>query len=227
MRIAIVGHGRLGQVLARTLAVRHPVVCPGRDPIPLDVDVVWLAVPDAALAEVARRLPPHAVALHSAGTFDHHILRPHRPAVRLHPMMTFARGAPAPSGVVPAGLMGDPEAVGVARSLAADLGWTPFDIPGDVRLVHAAAVLAGNGAAQLTVDAMTLLRAAGVDADVLGPLVRASVAAVLKDGPDARTGPARRGDAGTLARARTALIEADLPAILPLFDALAARGRVN
>ena len=68
--------------------------------------------------------------------------RTHRPAGSLHPLQSFPgpEVAGPPGRGVPAAVAGDPEAVSAATQIALDLGMRPFEVPGDRRLYHLAAV---------------------------------------------------------------------------------------
>ena len=63
---------------------------------------------------------------------------------------------------VAAAVDGDAEAREAAREIAGLLGMRAFEVPGDRRLYHAAAVIAGNYATVLLAEAASVLSAAGV-----------------------------------------------------------------
>jgi predicted short-subunit dehydrogenase-like oxidoreductase (DUF2520 family) len=130
---------------------------------------------------------------------------------------------------VPAAVAGDPEAVAIAEGLARDLGMVPFAVPGDRRLYHAAAVLAGNFATVLVGEAARALVAAGVSPEVaagaLLPLAVRSIDNVRHGASRALTGPVARGDEATLAAHRAALEEAGLSEVRALYDALLVAAR--
>ena len=86
---------------------------------------------------------------------------------------------------------------------------------------HAAASIASNFLVTLEGAAERLAATAGVDRELLAPLVRAAVENWAGSAPaDALTGPIARGDEATVARQRAAVAER-APDLLPLFDALA------
>lgn len=229
MRVGIVGRGRLGRSLAVLLArAGHEVDVYGRGGDPV-ADVVLLAVPDGAIASAAGLLTRPGVVLHHSGASDVDVLRPHRPAGSLHPLMTFPGpevALPDLTGV-PAAVAGDPEAVAVASSLARDLGMVPFHVPGDRRLYHASAVMAGNFATVLLAEAARVLAAAGVDPEratgLLVPLALESLRNAGANPARALTGPVARGDAAVLDAHRAALAHAGLEDVIPLYDAMVAR----
>ena len=203
LRIAIVGPGRLGRSARKLLgATRWEVTVVGRgEPIPKR-PLTWLTVPDRAIAEAAAATPVGGVVLHASGASTVEVLRPHRPAGSLHPLMTFPGpevGLPDAARGVPAAVAGDAEAREAAHELADALGFSAFEVPGDRRLYHAAAVLAGNFATVLLAEASQLLAAAGVDAArapaLLAPLALASLENAAASTPSrALTGPVARGD---------------------------------
>lgn len=229
--VVLVGPGRLGRSLALGLrAAGLEVQLVGRgDAIP-PAGLTLLTVPDRAIAEVARLVPPGGVLLHSSGAAEVEVLRPRRPAGSLHPLMTFPGPELVPPDFegVPAAISGDPEAVEAALSLAHALGMRPFLVPGDRRLYHASAVMAGNFATVLLAEAAAVLAAAGVPEDeapaLLAPLALASIRNAAAAGPRrALTGPVARGDHEVIAGHRAAL--AGDPQRLATYDALLAAAR--
>lgn len=218
--VCIVGPGRLGGALRLALAARGvAVTLVGRLEAPPPCPITLLTVPDRAIAEVARTVPPGGVLLHCSGATDVEVLRPHRPAGSLHPLMTFP-GPEAPDlRDVPVAIAGDPEALLAAGALARLLGMRPFVVPGDRRLYHAAAVMAGNFSTALLAEASAVLSAAGVPPDqapgLLAPLALASIRNAALLGPAAAlTGPVARGD--------DAIIRAHQEALEPLDGAARA-----
>ena len=145
----------------------------------------------------------------------------------LHPLMTFPGpevGLPPPVPATPAAVAGHPDAVKAATTLAHQLGWHPFPVPGDRRAYHAAAVVAGNHATVLLGLASELLVAAGVPEDeapsLLAPLAMASIRNAAEVGPArALTGPVSRGDESVL-DAHRAVIQGLSPEITETYEVL-------
>jgi predicted short-subunit dehydrogenase-like oxidoreductase (DUF2520 family) len=230
VRIAVVGRGRLGRSLAVLLgrAGRAVELVARGGPLPPDTTLVLLCVPDDAIPAAAAALPRGPIVLHCAGALGVDVLRPHRPAGSLHPLMTF----PGPEIALPdvrgvsAAVDGDPEALAAAEELARGIGMIPLRVPGDRRLYHGAAVLVG-GVRVLLAEASRLFAAAGIDpAEApahLAPLVHAIVDHAVRYGPRAATGPSSRGDVATAEAHRVALEEHGLSDIRALYDAIAAR----
>ena len=232
MKIGIIGPGRLGRSLAVLLdAAGRTAQLIGRGQSIPSVDVVLLTVPDRAIAGVAASIPTGQVVLHCSGACEVEILRPHRPAGSLHPLMTFPGpeiALPDLNGV-PAAVAGDPRAVEVARQLAADLGMRAFEVHGDRRLYHAAAVMAGNFSTVLLAEAARVLAAAGVDpaeaSALLAPLALQSLQNARSHPVRSLTGPVARGDEAVMSGHREALIEAGLPDLEDLYERLTEHAR--
>ena len=229
MRVALMGMGRLGQSLHQLIGAHtHLESHPWRrnDPIPTGMDVYWICVSDGAIEEVARKIPKGSVVLHSSGALDIDVLRPHAPAGTLHPLQSFPgpQIAIPPVSQVPAAISGDPEAKEIAHTLAQAIGFEPFEISGDRRAYHAAAVIAGNFATTLMAEASRLLVSAGVDPSnaprVLAPLAIASIEQSIKNTPGAAlTGPIARGDLKTV-QAHLDCLDQDAPQLAEIYRLL-------
>jgi predicted short-subunit dehydrogenase-like oxidoreductase (DUF2520 family) len=130
------------------------------------------------------------------------------------PPTIFAGAGCAVDGSTPRGLA-------AAEALAAVLGMRATRVSDEDRAAyHAAASIASNFLVTLEGAAERLAATAGVDRELLVPLVRAAVENWAADGAEqALTGPIARGDEETVARQRAA-VEERTPDLLPLFDAL-------
>ncbi len=196
--------------------------------------VVWLAVPDDALAPLARHLGaalagagagprggpgrPVPIAVHCAGRYDREVLAPLRSAgirvAALHPLAAMARPDPRQLEGVVAALDADPGASRMVRGLARRIGLRPVALaPGQRAAYHAAAALAGSLPLVLLEASERVARAANLPAPLvegLGPLLRGAVRnAELLGTRAALTGPAVRGDRGTLEAHAVALAALD------------------
>ena len=197
--VVVVGQGRLGATVTQQLRDAGVTVHAIGSGAPIPVGhLTWLTVPDAVISTVARQCAGARVLLHASGASDLSVLGDHPCAGSLHPLMTFP-GGPPPPPPIPAAVSGCPAARVAARSLAGWLGWTPFEVTGDRRAYHAAAVVAGNFATTLLAEAAQLLVLAGVEADqapsLLAPLALRSLRNAAELGPaEALTGPVVRGD---------------------------------
>ena len=231
VRIAIIGRGRLGRTLHHLLPTGGvDVALVGRSEAVPAADALVLAVPDRAIADLAAAVAvPGVVLLHCSGAADVDVLRPHRPAGSFHPLMTFPGpevAIPDLAGV-PAAVAGDEAALDVARAIAAALGMHPVMVPGDRRLYHAAAVIAGNFATVLLAEATDVLVAAGVDRALaprmLAPLALQSLRNAADDPGHALTGPAVRGDDQVIDAHLAALEAAGLEGARVLYHLLTRR----
>jgi predicted short-subunit dehydrogenase-like oxidoreductase (DUF2520 family) len=184
--------------------------------------LILLSVPDDAVEEVCAELAaneafaPGQAVVHLSGSLDLDVLRPAEDqgadVVALHPLQAFPTVddgiARLPgSAIAVSGRTETTRALG--DSLARDLGAEPFHLPDDVKpLYHAAAVFCSNYVVAVLGVAERLFRLAGMEDPVarFAPLARAALDATLDRGSfEALTGPASRGDAGTIARHLSAL----------------------
>lgn len=226
--IGIVGRGRVGTALAAALAAAgERVVGPlGRgEPLPHDAGVVILAVPDAAIADAARQVPPGPLVAHCSASAPLALLGD-REAFTLHPLLAVTGPGTSFAGAGCAIAANSPRALTEAGRLAGVLGMQMAVVRDDDRaLYHAAASLAANFLVTLEGEAERLMALAGVDRAMLAPLARAALEAWAARGAGAAlTGPIVRGDEATVRRQRDA-IAARAPELLPMWDALADRTR--
>jgi predicted short-subunit dehydrogenase-like oxidoreductase (DUF2520 family) len=222
--IAIVGAGRLGTALAAALrAAGRDVLGPlGRGADGGGASAVLLCVPDGEIASAAAAIEPGPLVGHCSGATGLEPLAPHE-AFSLHPLMTVPAGA-GPGVLAGAGCAVDgttPRALAAAEALAGILGMHATRVVGEDRAAyHAAASIASNFLVTLEGAAERLAATAGVERELLAPLVRAAVENwAARGAEDALTGPIARGDEDTVARQRDAVAERT-PDLLPLFDAM-------
>ena len=183
--------------------------------------VVFLAVPDDAIAAVAAalalvELPRRVAFVHASGALGLGALASlgGRHAVgSFHPLRSFPQPGPPEAflGIV-IGVDASTESLRrVLNGLARDLGATPKRVADAQRAVyHAAAVFASNYIVTLLAEAVRLLEQSGwTEKEAiqgLVPLAEGAVANVRERGPVlALTGPIRRGDAETVKRHLIAL----------------------
>ena len=197
-------------------------------------EVVAIGVPDDALplvaADVAGAVEPGVWVLHLSGARGLDVLgvvaaaraRP----LALHPLQTFADVAGAVAalpGCAVAVTASDEEGSLLGEGLARDLGGRPFRLADAQRPVyHAAAVFSSNYLVAISGAGHALFASAGVP-DALAamrPLQEATLTNVHRLGPQAAlTGPAVRGDAGTIERNLSA-IGAAMPELVEPYVAL-------
>jgi predicted short-subunit dehydrogenase-like oxidoreductase (DUF2520 family) len=145
----------------------------------------------------------------------------------VHPLQSFptvARGLDRFPGSGAAVTAGTEEALGFGESLVRDAGGVPFRVADALKpLYHAAAVFSANYSVTAQAVAEELFVKAGLDDPIplFAPLARAVLENALAQDPrSALTGPAVRGDAGTITRNLVALKDA-APQAVPAYVELA------
>ena len=175
-----------------------------------DADIYLIAVSDRAVAEVAATLPipEEAAVAHTAGSVPVTAI-PERFARRavFYPMQTFTRGREADFSVIPVFLEAPspelrPELEAFARKLSGTVIWADS---AQRCKVHLAAVFACNFANHMYAVGERIVRGAGLDFDVLKPLIAetAAKACDARSPLDVQTGPAVRNDFATKAPTAT------------------------
>ena len=242
LTISIVGPGNLGAALALTLAsagyvvksiavrarsseakalarkVRGRLIVLGKEP--LDAGLVWITVPDDAIAATAQRLAPSQdwkgkLVFHSSGALTSDELAALRQrgakVASVHPMMTFVRGpAPDMAGVAFA-VEGDRAAVRAARAIVARLGGSTFPIAKQNKaLYHAFGSFTSPLVVALMASLEQVAEAAGVKKRdikrVMLPLLLQTLQNYLdRDVAAAFSGPLVRGDVATVRKHLAAL----------------------
>ncbi|HWF55524.1 MAG TPA: Rossmann-like and DUF2520 domain-containing protein [Solirubrobacteraceae bacterium] len=221
-RLAIIGRGRLGTALDRALSgVGYDLIGPlGRGADAAGAEVVLLCVPDAEIAAAAAMIAPGPLVGHCSGATGLGVLAPHD-AFSLHPLMTVTPEGARFTGAGAAIAGTSSRALATARTLAGALGMVAVEVADEDRAAyHAAASIASNFLITLEAAAERLAASAGVERELLIPLVRQAVENWASLGPQrALTGPVARGDEPTVAAQRAAVV-ARTPELLELFDAL-------
>jgi predicted short-subunit dehydrogenase-like oxidoreductase (DUF2520 family) len=237
LTVSIVGPGNLGTALALTLVsagyvvefiaarsinretrglarrVKARLAAIGQQP--LDSDVVWITVPDDAIAATAAQLAPTQnwqgkIVLHSSGALTSDELGPLRKrgakVASVHPAMTFVRGPAPQMWEVAFAVEGDAAAIRVAKRIVGDLGGVTYAIHKRNKVMYHAF---GSFASPLVIALMASLehvaRAAGIkpgDAKtMMVPLLKQTLENYLQhDAASAFSGPLVRGDVATVRR---------------------------
>jgi pantoate--beta-alanine ligase len=218
--VRLIGPGRAGRSLAGALADAGCDVCEvlGRHDDVTDaargVDVLVIATPDAAIADVARRVVPvdRTVVVHLSGALGLDVLATHPRRASLHPLVPLPTpevGRVRLRSAMTFAVAGDP----VASELARMLGGSVVVVDDEHRAAyHAAACIASNHLVALMGQVQRVAAAAGLELDTFVGLARAALTDVAELGPSsALTGPAARGDEATLERHRATLEAAEVP----------------
>ena len=221
-KITVVGSGNLAEALTAavarlddvrlTVAARNAVrgtelarrcraQFTGIDALPADTELCIIAVSDSAITAVAGslRLPDTAVVAHTSGATPVDAL-PERFAGRgaLYPFQTFTAGRAVDFAEIPLFIEGSDEAAALAleafaRRLSRRVARA--DSP-TRRRIHLAGVFACNFANHMFTIGNRIVGDAGLDFDVLRPLIAETAAKALaaSDPAAVQTGPAVRGD---------------------------------
>ncbi len=201
-----------------------------------DVELVILAVPDDAVAVVAASLRLYAgqALVHTSGLLGADVLAPAMAAGTqagaFHPLVAFAdldRALGALAGATIA-IEGDDELASHLAEMAEAIGGVPVRLePGSKAAYHAAAVLAAGGVVALLDTIREVAGLVGLDEAgalrIFLPLVEQTIANAQTLGvPAALTGPAIRGDGGTI-EAHLAALRSAAPDAIPVYRALLER----
>lgn len=257
LRVGVVGAGKVGAVLGAALArAGHDVVAvsavsrasldraadllPG---VPVrtvpevvaEAELVLLAVPDDALADLAQGLSTtgawqagqivaHTSGRHGAAVLDP-VRRHHAFPIAIHPAMTFTGTALDLARLHECcfGVTADDRILPIASALVLDIGAEPVMIAEADRIAYHCALAHGsNHLVTLTAQAMQILDHAGVEtpSHVLRPLLSAALDNALRLRDGALTGPVARGDTGTVA-AHVEVLRERVPDVLATYRALA------
>jgi predicted short-subunit dehydrogenase-like oxidoreductase (DUF2520 family) len=216
--IRIIGPGRAGTSLAVALSARGWTFAGylGRaddlSGAARGVDVLVIATPDDAIAEVAAAVAPEpsTTVVHLSGSLGLEALAPHPRRAAVHPLVPLPNaevGAARLASGVTFAIAGAP----VAREIVETLAGRVVEVAdGDRAAYHAAACIAANHVVALLGQVERVAAEVGLPLEAFLPLTRAAVDDVAALGAAAAlTGPARRGDWATLSRHLDALPESE------------------
>jgi predicted short-subunit dehydrogenase-like oxidoreductase (DUF2520 family) len=236
--VGIIGAGRAGSLFARALRLAGDEVVVGRarEIVEAAPELVLLAVPDRAIDGVVAEL--RALGFEAAGrdvvllsgSASVEQLAPLADRgtrlMRVHPLLAIQPDASPDqlSGVTAAVTGRDAASANAGDAFARRLGMVPFQLADEARGAwHAAAAIASNLPVALLAAARDLAVDAGLDEAsalrVMGDLALQSIEAARDDGPEqALTGPASRGDVGTIEAHVEAIARVE-PEALPIYEA--------
>jgi predicted short-subunit dehydrogenase-like oxidoreductase (DUF2520 family) len=186
----------------------------------LRADVLWLCVPDAAIAHVTGRLVKRAVALggkqglkgqivvHSSGALSAQVLqaaaRAGASVASVHPVMSFATRVPVSLQGVPFGVEAEPAGRRILNAMVRRVGGRPFTVEaGSKALYHAVGVLSSPLLISHLVAAHEAAALAGFTPRqarrLIEPIVRATLDNFfLRGHGKSFSGPIARGDVQTI-----------------------------
>jgi predicted short-subunit dehydrogenase-like oxidoreductase (DUF2520 family) len=219
--VHVIGTGRAGGTVRDRLRERELRVSDGHEPDPA-AELVLVAVPDSAIAEVASRVGIGPWIGHLSGATRLSALDPHATRFSVHPLQTLTRerGPEQLDGAWGAISGETDDALARARWLAETLGLRPFEVAdADRTLYHAAAVIGGNFLVTLHDVAVRLLAEVGAPEDAIVPLMTRTI-----ENRFDLTGPIARGD-WTTVEAHLDVLQKRAPDLVPLYRALAEATR--
>ena len=193
------------------------------------VDLLIIATPDSAIADVASSIVPSAttVVAHLSGAQGLGVLAPHQHRAALHPLTSMPT-AEVGARRLHAGAWfaidaNTDDALACVESMVAALEGRSFRVDDEHRAAyHAAAAIASNHVVALLGSVERIASSVGVPFEAYLELVRASIDNIEDLGvARALTGPVARGDWDTVGRHRDAID----PSELELYDALVEAAR--
>ncbi len=231
--VSIIGPGNWGSSLAHALQVAgvslHEVIVPAAsraralpvvtlDRAQLDADVLWLCVPDAAIAQVTRRLVQRVAArgstlkgqivVHSSGALSGQVLRAAAHAgasvASVHPVMSFPTRIPVSLQGVPFGIEADAASRRILNTIVRQIGGRPFAIHASSKaLYHVVGVLSSPLLVSHLAAAQQAAALAGFSPRqarrLIEPIARATLDNVFRRGAGKSfSGPIARGDVDTI-----------------------------
>lgn len=226
--LAEAGHGVVAASgVSRDSVRRAQRLLPAAALLPADevvaaADLVLLAVPDDTLGGLVLGLAETGawragqIVVHTSGAHGLKALAPAAAAgalpLALHPVMTFTGRAEDLDRLLGVcfGVTADEEHRPVAEALVLEMGGEPTWVPEHARpLYHAALAMGANHLVTLVNESLDLLRTAGIGRPehMVAPLLQAALDNALRHGDSALTGPVARGDAGTVRRHLSELVD--------------------
>ena len=204
MKVAVIGTGNVGTQFARIFGV-HPVSSRTLDGLPDDADLYIVAVSDAAVREVAQKLPEtNGIVVHTTGSVPIDALE----SIKckgygvMYPFQTISKKRSLHPDKIPLLLeASDSATLEVIRSIASEAGFSNIEFADSNkrRRVHLTGTFACNFTNAMIAISQKILSESGISQSIIQPLVAETVEK-LKSLPakDAQTGPAARKDIPTL-----------------------------
>lgn len=169
----------------------------------MEADIYLIAVKDDAIGEVSKVLSDRSgLVVHCSGTVEMEALETPNRGV-FYPLQTFSRDREVDFGELPICVEAEhAHSLEFLKSLAATLSNKVHEIDSQKRKkLHLAAVFVNNFTNYLYGVGEQLCVSQGLSFDLLKPLILETALKVQHISPErAQTGPARRGDQGTIQR---------------------------
>lgn len=202
MKIAVIGRGNVATHLMKALSpVAETVQVSPRtlEELPADADIYMISVSDDAIGEVEGKLPElNGIVAHTSGSVPMDILRSENRRIGVvYPMQTFSKTKPLQYDRIPFFIEGDSEeTTELLEKIPALIGARSVRAGSELRKrIHISSVFACNFANHLWAIADDILREAGLDFEILRPLLEETIDKTSYLSPaEGQTGPAVRGD---------------------------------
>ena len=219
--VSIIGPGNWGSSLVHALGVAGVPLDEVIDPATLnrarlEAGILWLCVPDAAIAPVTRRVVRRVakrglkgqLVVHSSGALNAEVLQAAAKVgasvASVHPLMSFPTRTPVSLQGVPFGVEADAASRRILYALVRRIGGRPFLIKGDSKaLYHAVGMLSSPLLVSHLVAAQEAATLAGFSSRqarrLIEPIARATLDNVfLRGAGKSFSGPIARGDVQTI-----------------------------
>ncbi len=168
----------------------------------LDLDMIFLTVPDDQIASISQLIDKQAILVHCSGAKPlSAIQNGHEQAGVFYPIQTFRKDKKLTFEHIPIGVEGTKPAIQkTLLQMARVLSKQAFVLNSNDRAkLHMAAVFASNFTNHMFTIAADIMNESKLDFSLLAPLLEETVHKAVKLGPhQAITGPAVRGDLRTL-----------------------------
>lgn len=204
MKVEVIGTGNVGTQFSRIFGV-SPVSPRSLEGLQNDADLYIIAVSDAAVKEVADKLPAtNGIVVHTTGSVPMEVLSDLtcKGYGVIYPFQTISRTRPITAEKIPLLLeASDNETLDIIKKIVDEAGFTNTDIADSQkrRQVHLTGTFACNFTNAMIAISQKILDDCGIDRSIINPLVEETVEK-LKSVPakEAQTGPAARKDLPTL-----------------------------
>lgn len=204
MNVAVIGRGNVGSQFARIFGVQ-PIPPRSLRGLPLDADLYIIAVSDAAVVEVANKLPKlNGIVVHTTGSVPIEALN----AVEckgygvFYPFQTINRQRPLPASTIPLLIeASDDRTRDFILSVANDYGFGKIQFADSDRRrkVHLAGAFACNFTNAMIAVSQKILDECDIEPEIINPLIFETFEKLKTNrAKDVQTGPAIRKDLPTL-----------------------------
>lgn len=226
MKVTVIGTGNVGSQFARFFNTQ-PVPSRSLEGLPVDSDLYIISVSDAAVAEVASKLPPvDGIVVHTTGSVGMDVLKDVECGGYgvLYPFQTISRMRPLPPSSIPLLIEGcNAETTDKICSIARQFGFSHIEIADSEkrRRVHLCGTFACNFTNAMIAISQKIMAESGINADIVNPLVAETIEKLkVLPAKDAQTGPAIRKDIPTINKHLSLLRELDMEKECYIYEAV-------